>query len=459
MNVWLYAAASAMASQDETLSLAYRSGFIWRSFYNQAGSAIACVREIRPGDELVLGYRRRGAVKLLARFRVGRPDNPIAESSVFGEIPFVWNDEFRQRGYDNDPKLGVLVGVFVEEAEPLSGVVPYRNQNSVSRMAAPVGSGSQRIAAGSPVLSRSDAPGAELDTTPAAAGRFNTGPGDGLHVGIDVGGRQEKGFDLCVTEWQKGLLKSVRWQRLRHAILMPPTSSLRSLVRDGGLSSVAAATYASASATAAALWHVIQPLGATGVYIDSPSAFSRNCRGHGRLCEKRSLTGVSFQSTPSIACGNEHGGDWGWLLYGMVAFSACLHQGQLTGVQWVQDLEKGTFTRCDSAGIVLRECFPTATISVLRSHKREADAGRSLSGHDSLREVQAVLGYLKYGVKGVKRPNDALYDRADSLVAALTALPYVADNFQEQSNWPISGGRWAGIAGEEQIEGLFTCVL
>lgn len=60
MNVWLYAAASAMASQDETLSLAYRSGFIWRSFYNQAGSAIACVREIRPGDELVLGYRRRG---------------------------------------------------------------------------------------------------------------------------------------------------------------------------------------------------------------------------------------------------------------------------------------------------------------------------------------------------------------------------------------------------------------
>ena len=125
----------------------------------------------------------------------------------------------------------------------------------------------------------------------------------------------------------------------------------------------------------------------------------------------------------------------------------------------MQDLEKGTFTRCDSAGIVLRECFPTATISVLRSHKREADAGRSLSGHDSLREVQAVLGYLKYGVKGVKRPNDALYDRADSLVAALTALPYVADNFQEQSNWPISGGRWAGIAGEEQIEGLFTCVL
>jgi hypothetical protein len=35
-------------------------------------------------------------------------------------------------------------------------------------------------------------------------------------------------------------------------------------------------------------------------------SFARNRLGHGRLCEKRSLTGVSFQSTPSIACGSEH---------------------------------------------------------------------------------------------------------------------------------------------------------
>lgn len=35
-----------------------------------------------------------------------------------------------------------------------------------------------------------------------------------------------------------------------------------------------------------------------GIYIDSLSAFSRNIMGHGRRCEKRSLTGVCFQSTP-----------------------------------------------------------------------------------------------------------------------------------------------------------------
>ena len=46
-------------------------------------------------------------------------------------------------------------------------------------------------------------------------------------------------------------------------------------------------------------------------------------------------------------------------------------------------------------------------------------------------EVQAVLRYLKQGVEGVKRPGDALYDRADALVAALGALPHVAQGFRE----------------------------
>jgi hypothetical protein len=458
---WLYAASKARASESHTFSLACESGFIWRSFYNAKGAPVACVKDIRPGDDLVLGYRSGGMVNLLGRFRVGQPDNPINASRAFGEIPAVWADEFRRHGYTDDPKLGALVGIFVEECEPLTGHLLYRNQNSLSRLVSDVlpAATSPRPAPMAHIVqplplfvppARPDAGAAELPQSGSIR--------DGVHVGIDVGGRQEKGFDLCITEWVGGNLSAVSLKRLPHSTPLPPTSTLRTLVRNGDLAGLVAATYISASATAAAVWREIQPLGAAGIHIDSPSAFSRNRLGHGRLCEKRSLTGVSFQSTPSINCGKEHGGDWGWLVYGMIAFSACLHRGQLTKTDWTVDLESGTFARFDSSGLMLRECFPTATISVLRAQKREGDIERSLGRQAVLPEVQAVLDYLKQGVKEVKRPGKSLYDRADALVAALGALPHVTQGFRETPNWPTSGSRWNGTPGDEQLEGSFVCV-
>lgn len=47
MNVWLYAASKALASESDTLSLACESGFIWRSFYNVRGESYR-VREGHP---------------------------------------------------------------------------------------------------------------------------------------------------------------------------------------------------------------------------------------------------------------------------------------------------------------------------------------------------------------------------------------------------------------------------
>ncbi len=249
MKMWLYAASKALASECDTLSLACDSGFIWRSFYSVIGIPIACVRDIQPGDDLVLGYRCGGAVRLLARFRVGRPDKPIDASRAFGEIPAVWVDEFRRHGYTDDPKLAALVGIFVEEGEPLTGELPYANQNSLSRLrpdALP--------RATSPFVRTLPATAAArgLPLPPAdSTGRPTTStPGDAVHVGIDVGGRREKGFDLCITEWVGGLLKAVQWKRLPHAMPLPRTFSLRALVREGDIAGVAAATQSSASATA-----------------------------------------------------------------------------------------------------------------------------------------------------------------------------------------------------------------
>lgn len=57
------------------------------------GNPVACVKDIQPGDDLVLGYRG-GAVRILARFRVGQPDTPINASQAFGQIPAVWAMSF-----------------------------------------------------------------------------------------------------------------------------------------------------------------------------------------------------------------------------------------------------------------------------------------------------------------------------------------------------------------------------
>jgi hypothetical protein len=464
VTTWLYAASDALASATDTLSLAFGSGFVWRSFYNGVGIPIACVKQIQPGDDLVLGYRSGGAVRLLARFRVGRPAKPILGSQVFGQIPAVWTDSFQRHGYRADPILGFLVGIFVEEGQPLTGQLPYSKQNALSKLgpdaSASLASGGIRA---SPAVGTTPQPLPVLASSWPRTGTAETlydkpSAHDGVHVGIDVGGRPEKGFDLCITEWVSGELRVVRWKRLPHPVSLPNTSALRPLIARGDLASFAALTQVTASAVAEALWSEIQQVGATGVHIDSPSAFSRNRLGHGRLCEKRSLTGVFTQSTPSIACGHEHGGDWGWLVYGMVAFAACLHRGLLTNGDWIADLQSGTFTRSDSSGIVLRECFPTATFSVLRAQRRESDIERALGRQSQRPEVLAVLRYLESGVQEVKRPGDALYDRADAPVAALGALPHVGQGFRELPIWGPRGSRWSAAPDDERIEGTFMCV-
>jgi hypothetical protein len=465
MAIWLYAASRAKASDSDTLSLACRSGFVWRPFYNRNGIPIACVRQIQAGDALLLGYRGGGLVRLLGRFRVGKPEQPIDASPVFGAIPIGWRDEFQKHGYTADPILNDLVGIFVEECEPLGGQVPYTNQNALSRL------GSEdllRLAPEPPVHSSGGLAGLHRGEPHDAAVRlcadFSKGLDkplavrDGVHLGIDVGGRCEKGFDLCITEWAEGLLRNVHWKRLPHTRPLPATCSLRGLVRDGDIAGVANATQASASATAASLWREIEKFDPVGIHIDSPSAFSRNRLGHGRRCEKRSLIGVSFQSTPSIACTSEHGGDWGWLVYGMIAFAACLRRGGLSAEDWVEDLSIGTYARFDSTGTVLRECFPTATISVLREHNRSQDVGRALAKAASQPEVDAVIAYLNHGVAAVKRPTHSIYDRADALVAALGALPHISHAFHEGAHCGMHGKNWDGTADDERIEGTFVCV-
>ena len=107
----------------------------------------------------------------------------------------------------------------------------------------------------------------------------------------------------------------------------------------------------------------------------------------------------------------------------------------------------------------MRECFPTATVAVLREDP--ARCGRVqqlLAGHQHLQEVTAVQAYLQRGVAAVKQQRP-LYDRADALVAGLSSLPFaVPEVYREVERTPHGQVRWLGNAGDDMLEGRISVI-
>ncbi len=270
---------------------------------------------------------------------------------------------------------------------------------------------------------------------------------DGTFVGVDVGGREDKGYALCALSWRTGAVASVRFACVPHAVPLPPTSAMRGLVADGDLDGLAALTFAPAHALAEALRREIDRLAPDlrGVFVDGSSAFARNRAGHGRRTEKAFLREATFQSTPSVSCGRPHLGDWAWLVYGMVAFAAALGRPLARGA-WRRHLALGLDRPARAlAGCTVREVFPSATVAALRAAGLAPAACALIAPAAQLcpAEHHVVRRYLDEGVRGVKR-RGLLFDRADALVAALSSLPYVDARFVERELVPRAGCRWAG---------------
>jgi hypothetical protein len=419
-----------------------------------------------PGDTLYLGYRDNGRIALIGRMRLGRPDPPSGISPVFTPVPAVLVADFAKHGYSADPVTERMMGLFVEEVEPVVGTVASQGRLTITRLLcdplegdAPMVTTVGSVSEPSPAVA---APRTSLASPSTRMEKLAAVLGEVSFVGVDVAGRSSKGYDLCDLLWSNGAPARAKFKRIPHATPLPPTSSLRSSVAAGDLQQLAALTHAAAASTGEDLWKVIVEIaGSTpsGIFVDSPSAFARNAAGHGRLTEKQSILGVSFQSTPSISCGNEHGADWGWLLYGMVAFAACLHHGHFTLEEWAKALDKGLFVSTQKTHIVVREVFPTATVSHLRSRGRAHQVQsliRDLRGADAERQV--VEAYLKSGVQVVKQPGQSLFDRADALVAALSSLPYARQDFDESLGWPQTRSvRWRpSVADARLVEGAIA---
>lgn len=299
------------------------------------------------------------------------------------------------------------------------------------------------------------------ESTATLAKTHNPGAKSGLHIGIDVGGRPSKGFDLCALTWAGGVPTKVAFSSVPHGAVLPNTDTLRPVVEKNDVAHFAKLTHQSALTTSLAVWKAITLFGdPCGVYVDSPSGFSRNTTGHGRRTEKAALPGVSFQMTPSLHAGKSHQGDWGWLVYGMVAFAATIHRDKgFTVDEWEEHIRDGLYQpTLRLQDLTVRECFPTASIVALRAGGRAGVI--SLIGpvkSQAVAVVTAVEAYLINGVRGTKRSGKALYDRADAFVAALTGLPDAAIGYSARELLPVSQVKWAGRKPADHVlEGAIT---
>jgi hypothetical protein len=450
MATWLLAATDSKASADKTYELAARTGIVWRTFYadRTPRQAVANVRKLAPDDTLYLGYRRPGhTVELLGRMRLGTSEHPLAESQVFTEVPQPLVADFAAQGYHADPILQKMVGLFVYEVEPIEGGFASDNRSTLSGLD----------------VDPFPAPGPQMGRSGPTPRPQAPATRPGTYVGIDVGG-DRKGFHLCAVDWNSAAPTTARFAEYP-SLPKIAIAIVRPLLAQGRIDDLARETFKQASDVVPALWQQILTLCGgnepAGVFIDSPSAFSRNTLGHGRLTEKRSVAGVSFQSTPSLAAGNEHRGEWAWLIFGMMGFASCALRGALLSEErWRDALGEGLFRPTLQLPLVVRECFPTLTVATLRRAGRDAEVKALLQPLKLSwpAEVGAVEAYLHHGVRAVKVPRNPLYDRADALVAALSALPHAAPGFLEDQTWP-SGGRWSSqVKDAAEIEGAIAVV-
>lgn len=281
---------------------------------------------------------------------------------------------------------------------------------------------------------------------------------EGLFVGVDVGGKSEKGFMLAFSEWRGGRMTGVHFETLPHAIVLPETGVLAPFVARGDFGSLAAATSHVAEEIGGRFWRAVQAHGLPeGVFIDSPSGLSRNRRGHGRLCERQQIDGVSYQSTPSVNHGVPHGGTWNWLLYGMIAFASIRVRGAIDEALWQASLEEGLHaSTSEITSLVVRECFPTATVEYLRRLGRGSIALQAVNASQAAEELERLRVYFERGVRGNK-PRGPLGDRTDALIAAMSALPHANAAFEERVLLGSHHG-WLGEGRDLRAEGQITLV-
>lgn len=260
-----------------------------------------------------------------------------------------------------------------------------------------------------------------------------------LTLGIDIAGAPGRQFDLALINWENS---EVFWERMPLGTRGKDYPSydfnqIRTATADGDLEQIAEYSYNIVAHVGERLCNSFNNLNIMlkdidVIAIDSPSGFSRNTMGHGRATEKvwryflptdkRRDFSVNFQMSPSISCGREHGNNWFWIIFGMGAFHILDNNFRFDKKTWLNFIQNGIKNKEK-----IIEIFPRVTIQSIR-----------IQGNDAIAILIKILNKLKNTQIENEFIKNALYngqrtgnDRADSLIAALTTLPFVySDRFR-----------------------------
>lgn len=111
---WVYFATPARADRWETAELALREGVICRGPFNVRGHLIANVREVKPGDVMLLCFAEHGNCEAIATFRICRPPKPVDRTQAIQEFVDPILVARLGANYKQDPFLRAFAGFLVE---------------------------------------------------------------------------------------------------------------------------------------------------------------------------------------------------------------------------------------------------------------------------------------------------------------------------------------------------------
>ena len=115
MKNWIYFATAEKASLASTLETVMNTQFLWRSAFNKNGARIANVGRIEEGDNILVAWRRSGAVRTAyLRCRVAAPLSPREPGLVIDTLGDTAARALLAAGYPKNA-VGEVEGIRLDE--------------------------------------------------------------------------------------------------------------------------------------------------------------------------------------------------------------------------------------------------------------------------------------------------------------------------------------------------------
>lgn len=131
---WVYFATPTKANRSDTYELAYSRGVVCCDAKTSAGTLKPNVKNLRPGDLILLAYGKDGEYEPQLYLTVEPPTkSPIADTDVLHELPNELAPILEGAGYSPDPSVGVFTGFRVTPCSDWKGQLPVKFRKPVGQ--------------------------------------------------------------------------------------------------------------------------------------------------------------------------------------------------------------------------------------------------------------------------------------------------------------------------------------